>query len=720
MIAWSPVLEPALLAVAVVAVGLALGASRRALVQRLGQRRGLLAWWPRLGLGLLLLLALAGPRWRHLESRPPSGSLAVLVDTSGSMDLKDGRNATRLERARALATAVGRAAPSGMAIEILGFSTRLDGPLTSTVPAGPRPGDPAAILGGLATEPRLAGRAACVVISDGGDDPVPALQAPGMPVWILGVGPAEGARVDDLAVAELAVPATAEVGQEVPVGVEVAATGTPAFLGRLGAVPLVLEEREGTGWKVLDQATLDLRAGRARASFTCTWPAVGKVVLRARVPVQAGEASPFDNQRGGAVELRNRGLHVLYFTREIGSEFKALRQELGRDPGVTFTALLRTVASRQQGDRYSLLGERIAGDDALAKGFPTDAADLGRYGVVIIGAFPPEAWRPQEIEALRRHVDGGGAVVFLAGEACAAGGALEALLPMVPAGTLERGTFPLGVPPAATGQPVVEGLGPLFAGTSIDSLVRCAPPRPGASILLASAAGGRSLPVLAVQSWGRGRCALVASNTLWRLAGSGTGGEAYGRLWRQLVRWLGGSADEGGLLRVRWDKDRYRPGEDAIATVIPTATGLSLVATLTPPDGRAQTLALEPAPDLAPGAVRTRLRFSERGAWRFRAEALRQGQLAEALERSLDIDPPQEEGSRLVGDWAGLTRAATACGGSFAHEDQAHQVISALAARLTGATVPVERAPMASPWVLLVALGLLIWEWTIRRKAGLV
>lgn len=714
MIAWSPALPPALLALAVLGTVAALWWSRRALRARTGHDR---LWWPRLGLGLLLLLALAGPRWRHEELRPPAGSLAILVDTSSSMDLRDGTRDTRLERARRLATRLRDAAPSGLGVEILAIDTRVRGELPATLAAGERPGDPAAILAGLGAEARLAGRAGIVVLSDGGDEPLAVAQPPACPVWIAGFGPAAGATPDNCAVATLDLPASAEVDSEVPVAVELLASGAPAFLTRLGAVPVVLEEGGEGQWREVGRQAIDLRSGHAKAAFTRQWPAPASVRLRASLAVQPGEASALDNRREAALDVRTRGLHVLYFTREIGSEFRTLRQELGRDPGLTFTALVRTVASERLGDRYSLLGERLDGDAALERGFPGEAAGLARYGVIILGAFEATAWRPAEAEALRKHIEAGAGVVVLAGDSCAAGGPLAALAPCPPLGGLDRGVFPLSVPAAANGHAVAEGLAPLFAGASVSTRARLGPARAGAVVALTAGVQ----PVVAMQSYGRGRCALVASNTLWRLAGPGPAGEGYGRLWRQLTRWCAGSVDEGGDLRVRWDKDRYRPGEEAIATILPAAEAhLAVVASLAAPDGSAQAVALEPSPDDGPGALRARLRLSERGAWRFRVEGRRDGATGEAVERTLHVAPRQGEGARLVPDHAALARAAEACGGVYAPEDEADGLVARITARLTGTPAVVERAPLQSWWLLLLALALLVAEWSMRRKAGIV
>ena len=139
MISWSPALPPALLALAVLGVAAALWWSRRTLRARVGHDR---LWWPRLGLGLLLLLALSGPRWRSEELRPPAGSLAILVDTSSSMELRDGQRDSRLQRARRLADRLCRAAPGGLGVEVLACDTRLRAALPDSLPAGERPGDP--------------------------------------------------------------------------------------------------------------------------------------------------------------------------------------------------------------------------------------------------------------------------------------------------------------------------------------------------------------------------------------------------------------------------------------------------------------------------------------------------------------------------------------------------------------------------------------------------
>lgn len=716
MIAWSPALPPALLALSVLAIAAALWWQLRALRARVGAPAPRL-WWPRAALGLLLLLALAGPRWRSEELRPPGGPLAVLIDTSSSMDLADGRDGTRLERARRLAERIRAAVPAGVPVEVLAADTRIRSDLPDRLPAGERPGDPAAILAGLAEDPRLAGRSGCVLLSDGGDEPLAVGQAPGFPLWIIGLGPPAGAIPDDVAVSGLDAPASAEIDFDVPIAAELSATGSAAFLPRLGAIPALLEEWQDGGWREVGRELVDLRGGRARAAFARRWSEPGGVRLRVRVAPVPGEASAATNQREAAVEVRRRGLHVLFFTREIGAEFKALRQELGRDPGLTFTALLRTVASNRQGDRYALLGERLDGDAALERGFPADPAGLARYGVVLVGAFAPTAWRAEEAEALRQHAERGAGVLFLAGDDCAAGGALAPLAPCPPLAGLERGSYPLAVPPAAAGHPAVDGLAALLAGAAVQTVARVGPPRPGASLLLS--AGGR--PLLAVQGYGRGRSGIVASNTLWRLAGPGQAGDGYGRLWRQLARWLAGSADEGGLLRVRWDKDRYRPGEEAAALVLPDpGAGLSLRATVTPPEGQPQAVALAPAPDDGPAALRARLRFGERGAWRFRIEGLRDGQVADAVERTLIVAPRQGEGARLIPDHAALERAAQAAGGAYAPEAEADTLIRRIAAGLAGAPVAVERAPLASPWILLLVLALLVAEWTMRRKAGIV
>ena len=64
-------------------------------------------------------------------------------------------------------------------------------------------------------------------------------------------------------------------------------------------------------------------------------------------------------------------------------------------------------------------------------------------------------------------------------------------------------------------------------------------PKPGATVLAQMNAGGRKLPLLITQNYGRGRTAVMATSGTWRWQMSqALGDPAHDLFWQQLLRWL--------------------------------------------------------------------------------------------------------------------------------------------------------------------------------------
>jgi len=728
---WTPHLHPLLLALLTVVVIIALVLFFRRLRQRLGTRSAWWCWWPKAVLASALLLALADPQMRF-EGRPAThGTLGVLVDTSSSMDVDDGRGQSRYARATGLIDRIRARVPGGIEVVPIAFDTRLRGALPEHLPAGLRPGDPGVVLQSAASDPRLTACVGLIALTDGGDEAFTLTNPPAVPLSIIGLGRAPDAALDNLAISDVVCPATVEVKFAATIQVDLtAAWQRDGFRALLDAVPLVLEERQADGsWSELARQTANLANGRARLALTRTWTQAGSVHLRLRLADLPGEASTLDNVRELNVTVREQSLHVLYFTRELGLDFKTLRQELARDGGLTFTALFRTLASKSLGDRYTLQGDRLDGDAALERGFPTTAEALRRYGVIVVGSFAASGWKADEQEALVSYVEQGGAVVFLGGEQSFGAGGYggSALAPLMPAtlgaDALERGAFPVSVPGTAAGQSAVAGLSEALGPTAVvESLNRLGALRPGATVLLEVAAGGRPAPLVAVQGFGRGKGAAVASNTLWKLARPGADGSTpYGLFWRQFVRALAEIGDQGSLVRVQWDREHYRPGDTAIATILPNAgAGLRLATTLTAPGGTAEPVPLEAAAETGvAGAQRAKLRFSERGDWQFRLVASQDGRVVDTLDRSLTVGPLLGEGNRLGVDHAMLAAAAKAGGGTYAPEADLERVLSSLATSLAGKPVLHESALVGTWWFLGIIVATLLSEWWARRRRNM-
>jgi len=439
-----------------------------------------------------------------------------------------------------------------------------------------------------------------------------------------------------------------------------------------------------------------------------------------------GELTEANNQRGFTVEIAAERLQVLYYAERLGLGYKYLRAELGRDPGIQFTALLRI-----QGDRYQLTGDEDPNTQPLRDGFPTDPALLEPFQVIVLAAAPDSAWSAEAQQALAQRVRRGAALVwFDSGEALQGNAyresALDALRPwqVGPSATARRGDYRLAVPAAAATHPLLDGVGETLRDAAIASLVTGLQPRPDATVLAEASAEDRSHPILAWRAVDEGQVLGVASDTLWRLArGSPEQRSAYGTLWRQAVRSLAGRDERLGQLRLRWDRERYRPGDEALLTVqvLEADPGMqrSLTASLRPPGSdELQSLAVKPAPIGDGYLVRVPLALSGEHALELEL-AMGDGR-RERHTAVVDVASRLAEGARLEVDHQALDRLALAGEGRYVREDDTvawRALVESLAA---GETVRSDH-PLISGrwWPLLVICALLLGEWLLRRRLGL-
>ena len=686
--------------IAIVVVVL-LVAHHRRLRQRLDPRMARWHLAPRLIMSVILLVLLLGPTLRLEQTAAVHGTVIALVDMSSSMDVVDDGKETRLARVRRLLLDLQRSLPSGVTLRVLGFDTRVHDDLPLLLTPVERPGDPAAVMRGLGAEPAVRGALATVVFTDGGDEPFTISAPPATPASFVGIG-TDSTTWKNISIADVQAPATAEVRLATTITVDIA-NHSPA-----PTTPVQLEQWVKGTWQSLSQEMADIHAGRARVVFHRTHDTAGLRRYRVMIPAIPGEVALSDNQREFAIDVREQTLHVLFFTRELGADYKALRQELARDPGLTFTGLIRTSVSAA-GERYLLQGDRLDGDTVLEGGLPTTVKDLARYGTIILGSFPASAWRAGEQTALVSWVEQGGTLILLGGEhSFAAGGYREtplgALLPFSSDDGFVRGTFPVAVPATAGQSPVVAGVATLLvAGAAVDSRNRLGALSPLASVLLTATDSGRAVPLLVTQPHGQGTVVAVATNTLWRLARPGQA-SAFGTLWRQLVRQQM-AGDRERQVRVAWNRERYRPGDSALITLTSLAPGLTLRATVRQGNQPAVPVALD-------DQGHAHVDFTERGEWRVQVF----NGTEEIYAKTQVVSPGLGEGNRIEVDDATLRAAAVACGGTYAREGEAKVLFAHVAERLAGRQERHERGLLDGWWTVLMITALMIGELILRRQ----
>ena len=674
----------------------------------------------------LVLLLLLNPVSTVQHTETTTGKLLVLVDSSGSMEVADDYHQSRAARARQIVKMWEQALPAGLSMDELYFDTTVHAP---DDPPARRDTDLGGCLLSLAERKDLASYLGIALLTDGGDEPLENPRLPKLPLYVVGIG-TDAATWNDVSVVGANGPGIAEQNVDFDISADLQARAGRGgdFIARLASVHILLEHAIGTNaWEKTGEQMVDLSNLRRLVHFPVKCSEAGLQRYRVRIEPVTGELATSNNTRLLTVNVQRKSVRVLFFSEELGQEFKVLRNELAHDPGIAFTALFRT-----SGRRFVLQGDRQAGDEGLTEGLPATEKGLAPYNVLILGSFPAEQLLPNQMQAIEQFCEHGGTVIFLGGDAAFgrggyAGTTLAALFPWRISGrepAPAHGQFPIHVPPTGAGNPLLAGIEEIVERNNVmlDAVNRVEELKTGAQSLLVTRVDGHELAVVATQAFGRGKVLAIASSTLWKWAMLPEPVRlAYGLLWRQAVRLLTGKTEGGQNLVVRWDKDFYRPGDLANAEIRvlgPDSAALQWAAILTT---RNQPTPLTVVPAAGqPTIFQVNFRFRERGDFLFHLAAYQGSRMLETYEKNFPVTPLLPEGSRLEIDSLSLKKLAEAGGGTYFPESEARQLPEQFAGKCPQKTT-IQESSLAEtgPWFLLVFLSILAGEWIMRRKYGL-
>ena len=726
---WRPHLNPLLCGLLVLGTAAWIWFLYRRLLTRLPPQKARKLLIPKILILILLLLALFEPIWTVEKRESTKGKLLTLLDTSSSMDVADAGKEARVARANNFLAKLKKDLPSDVVIEEFVFDTEMR---ASTAPQPTnqiRGTDLGGTLVSLSDRKDISSYLGVLLLTDGGDETVDSAALPSVPLYVAGFG-TDPTKWNDVGVTDVQVPASVEKDLEFEINVDLRAyRGGPADFARgLIKVPVKLElERDGR-WERMAEKNVDLLNRQARVSFKASHKELGTYRYRVVAEPVPGELSALNNTRNFLVEVQQKTLHLLYYTREIGADFKMFRAEIGRDPGISFTALFRT-----QSERFTLQGDRQPGDVELESGFPSSEKTLQLYDVIVIGSFAAEDWTPPQMNALMKYISGGGVVVFFGGDRSFGRGGyaktpLSVLFPWKLSDTEPEnslGTFQVQTPGISSGHPILYGVEDqmIKQGAIIESVNLVGDLKVGATPLLETRTGGRVVAVVALQNYERGKVLGVASNTLWKWAAKSESlRAAYGIFWRQAIRHMTGREEGGRVFKVKWDKDAYRPGEQAIAEIRVAGQqnleGLRFVATQA---YKKQTspLTVEPVQGQA-GGYFTKVRLRERGEYGFKLVAYRGENILESYEKILRVAPMLDEGAHLELDEAFLTKLAERGSGAYYKEEESDALVKRITSGLWRKVVAVEASLVQTgPYYALLFVIILIVEWIMRRKMNL-
>ncbi len=678
----------------------------------------------------LLLLMLWRPAVSVSTLKPHANIIAVLVDDSRSMAIReDGRS--RIERAKQL---LAGSLMGDVARRFQVRQYRFSGVMERIADAGALKAEGSAsrigdALDGISAEAASVPVGAVVLLSDGSDnsggidrETINKLRLRRIPVHAVGFGRESAGRDVELSGASLP--------PRVLPGSRVTATVALRSAGYQGTKARIVLRDSG---RVVASRDVMLRAGDQNESVTFSAGTPGARVLEVAVDPIPGEQNTANNRITRLLAVDARKPRILYVEGEPRWEYKFLRRAMDDDAAVKVVSILRTTQNK-------IYRQGVSGPSELESGFPSTPEELFKFDGLIIGSVESGWFRPEQQEAIRQFANlRGGGVLFLGGRASLADGGYgqgplaEALPVSLPErrGTFRRDPAAVGLTPTGVESAVVRLLESAEANAArwekmppVADYQEVGAAKPGAVVLAEMHVDRRTLPLLAIQNYGRGRTAVLATSGTWRWQmRQDLDDDTHETFWRQLLRWLVTGtpgpvqgitprqvlADETRLaLRAEVHDKAYRPAPDA-----------RVEARILNPAGESATIELRPKNDEA--GVYT-------AEWNAAATG---GYLAEIVARRGDEELGRDivtvrredgvaENFRTEQNRALLERLAEQTGGRYYRPEEASKLSQEIEYSEAGIAVRESRDLWNVPAMLFLALVLRSAEWVLRRRWGFV
>jgi uncharacterized membrane protein len=545
--------------------------------------------WLRLGLAGLrwvvitaLVLCLLDPEWIEAIKHQQKSRLAVLLDTSRSMGIKDIPGGRLQATKHWLQDKLSSGTPANIGVDYYVFDRSL-APMSSLDSANAT-GEATGLadaLQGLLAVPREEPLAGVLVCSDGIEnlrrDPEAVARLyhrKGVPIHTLAVGTTND--VQDIILENVQVKRAVPNQAPTRIGVSIRAAGYRGL-----SIPVEILHAN----RVVASQQVKLKDGSQRVELDFTPRERGFQVYEVRIPVQDGEWLATNNRRMFGLEVLDPTIRVVYMEgtpQQAGSpipEWKYLKDALESDPNIKVKTLYRQFGSNGQFlntvDADPDTGEQIYPVEHPTKGFPRTMAELLKYDVIIHSDIRTDSFSGEQLQNMARLVEefGGGFVMIGGNSAFGKGGYHRTILDRVIPVAMEQDNdsqarqIRLRVPGEAIAHPVMaiggsrdeneqiwtEKFPPLYGCNLVDRA------KPGATVLgVDAAARNRYGPrlLLAVQNIGKGRSMAFTSDTtrswgrdfetLWGepinpglpLTERNCDSRYYRQFWVNAVRWL--------------------------------------------------------------------------------------------------------------------------------------------------------------------------------------
>ncbi len=689
---------------------------------------------PKLLFTILAIIALMDPAWRNARPSDDSQKVAVVNDISTSMDVEDDGSNSRTGRAQNMTNAIEGELKGIASVENYQFDVDIlaaeDDPVNGT-----RNTDLGRTVVSLSEEPGLSDCKAVVLVTDGGDEVIRSERLPGVPIYILGVG-TDPSTWDDLEISNTDFPEEVELDTPFKVSADIVVHSTSDdFAKKTAEVDVWIEQEVAGQYQQLQSVTVDPRKNNGRVEFELPAEETeGVYNFRLSVKDVDGEMTTLNNAREFAVDVREKSINVLLYGNMLDVNFSMLKREFSNDETIKLTSVYRKNAQV-----FLIEGVRQEGDQVFSRGFPADEEVLDLYTCIVLGSFPAEFINPASFTAIKTYVENGGNLVLLGGpKSFDKGGYFKtALAPLIPwkestaARGISSGQFPVVIPPEGSGHGLSSATAAILKDVTSPvfySVNKVGERRSGALSLMNASVGPQIVPIVALQPYGKGQTLGVATDTLWRWSRmEGDISNAFAQFWRDSIRYLAGEIEGGRFLTVDWDRKRYRSSEEAhaeIGVVGRYAEGEVHLKGSVEHEGTTQLLSIV----LTDGNdYTTKVFFPDRGDYKIKLEATLAGEPLDSYQRVLRVGSNVSEGADLAVDHPFLENLAARSGGNYQREADTGQLIERLKAMLMTSAdphdTPLVREPAlfgVLPIFILLVMGVLLWEWFLRRRMNIV
>jgi uncharacterized membrane protein len=681
----------------------------------------------------LLLAMLWQPALSVVTLKPQQNVVAVVVDDSRSMGIRDGNLLRSDDAKRALERMLpGLSQRFQVRLYRLGKSAdRIQNP--KALSASDNATHIGAGLRQIVSESATLPVGAVVLLSDGADnsggidaDTIAEFKARQIPIHTVGFG---RERLDhDIEVLSVDAPVSSLAGSR--------ATAQISFRQRgFGGQKARIAIRDGTNVLAMHELKLGPDGAQQTDSLLFQSGNPGVRNLTVSIDPLPGEENVANNRITRVMEVRGGKPRILYVEGEPRWEFKFIRRAMDEDQNVQLVTLLRAT----QNKNYR---QGISDPKELEEGFPTKREQLFGYSALVLGSVEGDWLTTSQHEMIREFVDRrGGGLLFLAGRYGLAEGGYtkEPFTDLLPV-TLPDHKNTYHIAPAYVDL-TMAGRESLIcrlvddADANVERWKKlpflmnwqeAGTPKPGALVLAESIPGnGRNrYPLLVTENFGRGRTAVFASSGSWRWQMlQPVEDKTHEMFWQQMMRWLVTGTpgpvvltpasqtiadDSHAKLRAEVRDKTYAPAPDA-----------QVEAHVIGPDGSSTVAPMRPDP-AEPGVYTADASAPATGSYIAEAVARRgndelgRGVAVFRREDGVAEDFHTEQNREL------LERLASQTGGRYYRPAEASRIGEEITYSQAGISVRQTLELWNMPVLFLLALALRSSEWLLRRKWGLI